>query len=202
MIDALSHKDEARIKQILNEIRSSSLLQKDEKVIEGCFPIRIKNRKYFCLLTDSRLIITARKGVLVPQQLQIIPLQNIERISVDIYRHPINFILNMVLIPIYILCYAMFWLLEVQILYWICIICLVVLVPYTTYYFIRGEDILRLEIPGKILSLRRTNKYYWFYGKGTLIFYEIDEKTSKIQGKKGDLKDLYALLVSYIKSEI
>lgn len=200
MTKAIPQKDQAKIEQILTEIDASSLLQKDEAVIEGCFPIRIKNRKYYCLLTDSRLIIAARKGVFVPQKLQIIPLQNIEDISLDIYRHPINFLLNAILIPVYIASFSLFLLLGVQMLFWICMICLILLAPYSVYYFVRGEDIVRLKVPGNTLSLRRTLKYYLVYGRGSLTFFEIDENSFQIQGKKGDIQDLYSFLVSYIKS--
>lgn len=200
MTKAIPQKDQAKIEQILTDIDASSLLQKDEAVIEGCFPIRIKNRKYYCLLTDSRLIIAARKGVFVPQKLQIIPLQNIEDISLDIYRHPVNFLLNAILIPVYIASFSLFLLLGVQMLFWICMICLILLAPYSVYYFVRGEDIVRLKVPGNTLSLRRTLKYYWVYGRGSLTFFEIDENSFQIHGKKGDIQDLYSFLVSYIKS--
>ena len=201
MHKVISSKDRSNIEHFLNQLDSGSLLHDGESVLEGCYPILIKNRKYYCLFTDSQLILAARKGLFVPNKLLLFPFRYIDKISLDIYRHPIYFMMYMVLLPIYMLSYSLFMFFEeTRVLYWILLIVLFIIIPFTGYYFFKGEDVVLLKVPDKNLSLRRAPKYNTFYGAGDLYFFEIDEESSRIDTKKGDLKDLYSVLVSYWKS--
>ena len=201
MPKVISSKDRSNIEHFLNQLDSGSLLHDGESVLEGCYPILIKNRKYYCLLTDSQLILAARKGLFVPNKLLLFPFRYIDKISLDIYRHPIFFILYMIILPIHMLSYSLFMFFEeTRLLYWIFLIVILIIIAFTSYYFFKGEDVVLLKVPDKNLSLRRTSKYNTFYGAGDLFFFEIDEKSSRINTKEGDLKDLYCVLVSYLKS--
>ena len=201
MSKVISSKHRSTIEHFLNQLDSASLLHEGESVLEGCYPILIKNRKYYCLLTDSQLILAARKGLFVPNKLLLFPFRYIDKISLDIYRHPIFFILYMVLLPIHMLSYSLFMFLEeTRLLYWILLIIILIIIAFTSYYFFKGEDVVLLKVPDKNLSLRRAPKYNTFYGAGDLYFFELDEESSRIDIKKGDLKELYSVLMSYWKS--
>ncbi len=201
----LSPKHRKRIEQTINHLKLYSLIDKTESVIEGCYPIRIKKINYYCLLTENKLVFSAKIKNNGPKKLLLFPFQQIEENTLEIYRHPIAFtflILDYILVTFTSIIFAIGSLVPLGIILFATIMpILVFITPSAISGFFQGEEIIQLRIPGKKINLHRVSKYL-YYGRGDLIFFENLESLSEFKDKKGNLKDLFVLLEGYIKSSV
>lgn len=204
-------KERNKIEKLQKELRSLSLLEEDEFIKEGFYPVRIGSFFYYGFLTPRQLIL----GIKGPhgsqkKQSDLIPFTTIKEISMKNDRNRqalVSLILSSVVLPILLF---LFYLMkfsfygfnpQFDLFSWIiflagCIILPIALVQ-SLYRFVKGEPSITLLVPG--MPLKIGPKYGLFLRLSPLYFFTLTGTEVHSEGTKGGFEELYQLLQTYSK---
>ena len=216
MAQVVSAKEMKKIGKILKGQESLALISEDKSVQEGFFPVMIKNYIYYGLLTPKQLIFSKKTKGVRDEKSDLIPFQEIKDISLDWGRNKrllLHILVQVICVPLVVssvpFVIALMSTLELsgflsampvllEIMMWALIIELCILVPLELYRFFAGENQIRLALPDESLVLRC--KYKHFARLGDLKLFRIPGAGLDYPVSKGNIKDLYNLLLKYVKA--
>jgi hypothetical protein len=207
-------RERKKIEKIQKDLRSLSLLEEDESIREGFYPIRIGRFFYYGFLTPRQLILEVKRpyGGNIKRS-ELIPFNNIKEVSMKHERSRqllFNLILISVLFPI--LLFIIYWVdsfmnnfdnpepfnFFFDIIFWVYLIIFPLVIAQSLYRFVKGEPIIIL-MSSAGLPLKVQSKYGLFLRLSPLYFFTLTGTEVNFEGTKGGFEELYQHLQTYSK---
>lgn len=201
MSATISISDKTKIDIKIKELYDHSLLQGEESVLEGFYPLFSNKLLHYVLLSGNKLILVPKKQRL--GKTEIIPFSSIRNVSftrANATSRLIYAFLSLTFIPLFYLIFSFFmeylivleggWLFDGVL--WLIVILLLIGALSNFLIYIRGEDFVFIEIPEKSLKLQSTLSPLSL-SKQTIQF-DIQQGLQQYQGKNITLHEFYTYL--------
>lgn len=208
MSEVISTRFKKRIEKFSKDLKSYSLVDPEEAVIEGFYNFYEQKFPYkYGLVTQKRLILIQKKYIKLDKAI-IIPFNNIKEFSHSWERNVrwlISVAIPLGFFPIF---YFIFRLMRnmsdphplgtfIDIIFWALGIFLGFTIFSNFYVYFKGEKIISIVYPGNTLKLRCLFTPLLRYKD--LVLFKVHGGTPEKEGRRVTIEELYQHLRKYIK---